>query len=98
GRLDHSMIAVLIAGTFTPFAMVAIPQPTADRLLALVWAGALAVIVLHLAWYDAPKWLSAVLYVALGWIGIVAMPHIVAHAGWSAAALLLAGGLLYSVG
>lgn len=98
GRLDHSMIAVLIAGTFTPFAMTTIPQPLATRLLALVWAGALAVIGLHVVWFDAPKAMSAVLYVILGWIGIVAMPYVVAHAGWMVAALLLGGGVIYSAG
>jgi hemolysin III len=98
GRLDHSMIAVLIAGTFTPFAMVAIPQPVAGGLLALVWAGALATIVLHVVWIDAPKWMSAALYVMLGWIGLIAMPQVAAHAGWTVAALLLLGGVLYSIG
>jgi hemolysin III len=98
GRLDHSMIAVLIAGTFTPFAMVAIPGPLATALLAAVWAGALAVIVLHVFWFDAPKGISAALYVLLGWVGLVAMPEVVARAGWTVAALLLLGGILYSVG
>ncbi|MEW6270074.1 MAG: hemolysin III family protein [Thermodesulfobacteriota bacterium] len=98
GRLDHSMIAVLIAGTFTPFAMVAIPDPLATVLLAAVWAGALAIIVLHVFWLDAPKRISAALYVALGWIGLAAMPQVVAHTGWTVAALLLVGGVLYSIG
>lgn len=98
GRLDHSMIAVLIAGTFTPFAMVVLPGPLARTLLVAVWSGAVAVIVLHLVWYEAPKALSAALYVLLGWVGVVAMPHLVASAGWLVVGLLLAGGILYSVG
>jgi hemolysin III len=97
-RLDHSMIAVLIAGTFTPFAVVALDQPLSARLLAVIWAGAAVGIVLHVAWIDMPKWISAALYVLLGWVGIVAAPQVVAHAGWTAFALLLTGGLLYSAG
>jgi hemolysin III len=97
-RLDHSMIAVLIAGTFTPFAMVAVDDPLAVRLLAVIWAGAAAGIVLHLFWIDMPKWISAVLYVLLGWVGIVAAPQVVAHAGWTVFGLLLGGGLIYSAG
>jgi hemolysin III len=98
GRLDHSMISVLIAGTFTPFAMIAIPEPFAPTLLAVLWSGALASIALHVLWFDAPKGLSAALYVLLGWVGIVALPQVVAHAGWTVGGLLLLGGVLYSVG
>lgn len=97
-RLDHAMIAVLIAGTFTPFAVVAIEAPLATRLLAIIWGGAAAGIVLHLVWIDMPKWVSAVLYVALGWAGILAAPQVVSHAGWTAFGLLLAGGIVYSIG
>lgn len=97
-RLDHSMIAVLIAGTFTPFAVVAVDDPLAVRLLTVIWTGAAAGIVLHLVWIDMPKWISAVLYVLLGWVGIVAAPQVVANAGWTVFALLLAGGLIYSAG
>jgi hemolysin III len=97
-RLDHAMIAVLIAGTFTPFAVVAMEGPLAIWLLAVIWAGAAAGIVLHLVWIDMPKWISAALYVVLGWAGLVAAPQVVAHAGWTAFGLLLAGGLIYSAG
>lgn len=98
GRLDHSMINVLIAGTYTPFGMLAVSGSLAATLLAVVWGGALASIVLHLMWFDAPKWLSAALYVALGWAGVSAMPSVVRTAGWTPTVLLLAGGLLYSAG
>jgi hemolysin III len=97
-RLDHSMIAVLIAGTFTPFAVVALDDPLAARLLVAIWVGAAAGIVLHAVWIDMPKWVSALLYVLLGWIGIAAAPQVVAHAGWTVFGLLLAGGLIYSAG
>lgn len=98
GRLDHSMINVLIAGTFTPFGLVVLSANLAEILLPIIWAGALAGIVLHLLWFDAPKWLSATHYVVLGWVGIVAAPQVVENSGWTVGALLLSGGLLYSLG
>lgn len=98
GRLDHSMISVLIAGTFTPFALIAIPGPLAPLLLVALWSGALAAIALHVFWFDAPKALSAALYVLLGWVGLVALPRVIAYAGWMVGGLLLLGGVLYSVG
>ena len=98
GRLDHSMINVLIAGTFTPFGVVAVSGSLAVALLAIVWGGALANILLHILWIDAPKWLSAVSYTLLGWVGVAAMPDMVAHAGWAPTVLLGLGGVLYSMG
>src|SRR5262245_19549481 len=64
-RLDHSMISVLIAGTYTPFGVLALSGTFAVLLLVVIWAGALANILLHVLWIDAPKWLSAACYVAL---------------------------------
>jgi hemolysin III len=94
GRLDHSMINVLIAGTYTPFGVVAL----SGALVAVIWVGALVNIVLHVFWLDAPKWLSAVTYVVLGWVGVAAMPGLVVTAGWAPTVLLGAGGVLYSAG
>jgi hemolysin III len=98
GRLDHSMIHVLIAGTYTPFGMLALNDTLAALLLRVAWGAAAAGITLHLFWYDAPKWVSACLYVAIGWIGVAAMPSLVAHVGWAPVVLLLVGGLVYSAG
>jgi hemolysin III len=98
GRLDHSMIHVLIAGTYTPFGMLALSDTLAAFLLRMVWGGAAAGIALHVLWLDAPKWLSACVYVAMGWVGVAAMPSLVAHSGWTPPALLLVGGLIYSLG
>lgn len=98
GRLDHSMIAVLIAGTFTPFAVIGLPARSGDVMLWTVWGGAFALIALHVLWIDAPKPLSAVLYVLLGWVGVAAVPELAGRIGWSPVGLLLLGGLLYSVG
>jgi len=97
-RLDHSMISVLIAGTYTPFGMTVVSGSVGAFLLAAAWGGAAAGIGLHVLWLDAPKWLSAATYVAMGWVGVAAAPAVVASAGWTPAALLLAGGIVYSVG
>ena len=98
GRLDHSMIHVLIAGTYTPFGMLALSDTLAAFLLRVAWGGAAAGIALHVLWLDAPKWLSACVYVAMGWVGVAAMPSLVRQAGWTPTSLLLVGGLVYSVG
>jgi hemolysin III len=97
-RLDHSMIFVLIAGTFTPFALLALRGALADALLIAVWAGAAAGIVLKLAWIDAPEWLVALVYVLLGWLGVAAVPTLIATLGTGPAALVTGGGVLYTVG
>ena len=97
-RLDHAMIFLLIAGTFTPFGLLALSGALAVAVLVVVWGGALAGIGLQLLWIDAPKWLSAAVYVALGWVGVAALPELVVRVGWIASGLLLLGGMLYSAG
>lgn len=98
GRLDHAMIGFLIAGTYTPFGVLAVAEPRATQLMTIIWAGAAASGALHILWSDAPKPLSAALYVLLGWVGVVAAPQIAAHAGIASVSLLVAGGLIYSFG
>ena len=98
GRLDHSMINLLIAGTYTPFGVLALSGTFAVVLLAIVWSGALVNLVVHALWIDAPKSFSAASYVLLGSVGVAAMPDLYAHAGWTATALLALGGVLYSIG
>jgi hemolysin III len=97
-RLDHSMIFVLIAGTYTPFCLLAMDGTLATVILSVVWGGAAAGIALKLVWIDAPKWLIAVVYVALGWVAVAAMPELPGEVGVSGTALLVAGGLLYTAG
>jgi hemolysin III len=97
-RLDHSMIFLLIAGTVTPFALLVVGGSLGTALLIAVWAGAVAGIAVELVWTSSPKWVSAVVYLAVGWIGAVAFPSIVANAGIGAGALIAAGALLYTAG
>ena len=96
-RLDHAAIYLLIAGTYTPFGLLALSGAWRWTVLPIVWGGALIAILLKLAWVDAPKWLSAAIGLTLGWIGVIAMPQLVEHAGWSGIVLLAAGGLLYTI-
>jgi hemolysin III len=97
-RLDHSMIFLLIAGTYTPFALLVLDGTLAVVILVVVWAGALGGIVLKLVWIDAPKPLVAVLYVTLGWVAVAASPQLVERLGVTSTALVAAGGLLYTAG
>ncbi len=97
-RLDHSMIFFLIAGTYTPFALLVLEGPLAEAILVVVWAGALAGTVVEMIWVEAPKWVTAIVYLALGWVGIAAFPGLLDHAGVAAVSLIVAGGLLYTGG
>jgi hemolysin III len=97
-RLDHAAIYLLIAGTYTPFALLALSGAWRWTILPIVWGGALAAIALKLAWIDAPTWLTAVVAVALGWAGVVALPELWSRAGATGVALLGLGGILYTVG
>jgi hemolysin III len=97
-RLDHSMIFVLIAATYTPFAVVALRGSAGLAILIAAWAGALIGVVVKLVWITAPRWLVVAAYVALGWIALVAIPQLVAAIGAVGLALLAFGGLLYTAG
>ena len=97
-RLDHAMIFVFIAGTYTPFALLAFDGALRAVVLASVWGGAALGVVLELRWIHAPRWVSAVAYLAVGWIGIVALPQFFPALGIAPAVLLLVGGGLYMLG
>jgi hemolysin III len=96
-RLDHAGIYLLIAGTYTPVALLVLSGWTAKVLLAVVWAGAGAATVVKLCWLRSPKWLSAVFGLTLGWIGAVAVLQL-PKLGAARATLLVVGGVLYSAG
>jgi hemolysin III len=97
-RLDHSAIFVLIAGTYTPFALLVLDGAIATVILVVVWAGALGGTLLKLVWIDAPKLLTAIVYVALGWVAVAAFPDLIDELGVTGTALVVAGGFLYTAG
>jgi hemolysin III len=97
-RLDHAMIFLLIAGTYTPVGLLVLHGTLATVVLAVVWGGALAGIVLQLAWTRAPRWLGGTVYLALGWVAVAAMPQLFAQLGVAGGLLLVIGGLVYSAG
>jgi hemolysin III len=97
-RLDHTMIFFLIAGTYTPFALLVLDGALATAILVVVWGGALAGVVLNLLWIDSPKWVTAIVYLALGWVAIAAFPDMISELGVVATVLVGAGGVLYTAG
>jgi hemolysin III len=97
-RLDHSMIFVLIAGTYTPFALLLLEGGAQLTVLAVVWGGALVGIVLRVVVRRPARWLFVALYNLLGWVAVAFLPQILDAGGLHVMLLLLAGGLLYSAG
>lgn len=97
-KLDHMMIFVLIAGTYTPVCLIVLAPPTGYFLCALVWSIALAGILFKAFWVTCPRWVSSVLYIGMGWICLLAFDQIRAHLPAAAFGWLFAGGLLYTVG
>lgn len=97
-RADHSMIFLFIAGTYTPFCVLALPSPVGWWVLGIVWAGALSGIVLKTSWPDAPRWLGTAIYILLGWVIVAVTPTLVTHTSITVMVLLATGGVLYSVG
>ncbi|MEU7955953.1 MULTISPECIES: PAQR family membrane homeostasis protein TrhA [Micromonospora] len=97
-RMDHSMIFVFIAGTYTPLCVLLLDRRMAILMLGLVWGGALAGVAVKLIWPHAPRWVSAPLYLALGWVSVAILPQILRQGGVTVLVLLAAGGAVYSIG
>jgi hemolysin III len=97
-RLDHSMIFFLIAGTYTPFALLVLEGPLADAILAVVWIGAIAGAIVEMIWIDHPKWVAAIIYLAIGWVAVAAFPELWSEMGVAGTLLVAVGGLLYTAG
>ncbi len=97
-RLDHSMIFFLIAGTYTPFALLVLDGPLADAILAVVWIGAIAGAIVEMVWIDHPKWVAAIIYLSIGWVAVAAFPELWSEMGVAGTLLVAAGGLLYTAG
>ena len=97
-RLDHTMIFVLIAGSYTPFALLVLRGGLGTAMLIVAWSAALAGAVFKLAWMDAPGWLIATTYIAIGWVAVAAVPELVHGLGIVAVSGVGAAGILYSAG
>jgi hemolysin III len=97
-RLDHAMIFVLIAGTYTPFALLAFDDGIGRALLIAVWSGAAGGVALKLLWIDAPKWLGVIVYIGLGWLAVWTFPALADALGLVATVLVGLGGVLYTTG
>lgn len=97
-RVDHAMIFVLIAGTYTPFCLLTLTNAWGITMLSIVWGVAGAGMLLKVAWPGAPKWLSVPLYIAVGWLAVIASPQLVDRLGGVPLAMLVGGGVLYTVG
>lgn len=97
-KLDHMMIFVLIAGSYTPVCMIVLGGESGYRLLAAVWGIALAGILIKAFWVTCPKWFSSVIYIAMGWVCVFVFGELLATLPRAAFLWLLAGGLFYTVG
>jgi hemolysin III len=96
--LDHAGIFLLIAGTYTPVALLVLSGAWRPTILAIIWTGATAAIVLKFTWIHAPRWLAAAIGLALGWMSVIALPQLVTRLNPAAVALLTVGGLAYTAG
>ncbi len=97
-RIDHSGIFLLIAGTYTPLCLLALPAPAGTRLLAVVWVGAALGIFKAIAWTKPPRALTAGLYVLLGWVAVFSLSDLSAVIGARGLWLIIGGGVVYSLG
>lgn len=97
-KIDHMMIFILIAGTYTPVCLVVLGDRTGWMLLGLVWTIAIAGILIKAFWITCPKWFSSILYISMGWVCLLAFSRIVAALPPAAFGWLLAGGIIYTVG
>jgi len=97
-RIDHSNISILIAGTYTPFAVYLLEPNQTKILLIVAWGGALLSSLLRIFWLSAPRWLYVSGYIALGWAAVIYLPDFLQSGGVAIFALVLAGGVLYSAG
>ncbi len=97
-RIDHANIPILIAGTYTPFAIFLLDSSQAKILLGAVWSGAILTAILRITWLTAPRWLYVIAYIALGWAAVAYLPEFLQSGGVLVFLLVLLGGLLYSSG
>jgi hemolysin III len=97
-KIDHMMIPVLIAGTYTPICLITLKGGIGPMLFVIVWIMAIASIFIKAFWVTCPKWFSSLIYIAMGWVCILGMSSIVQNLSRPAFVWLLVGGILYTVG
>ncbi len=97
-RLDHAMIFVLIAGSYTPFCLIALNGPTGWILFGIIFASAVAGVCFKLIWFNCPRWISTLIYVAMGWISIFLMAPLNKALSSQGLTLLVVGGIFYTIG
>lgn len=97
-KIDHSMIFILIAGSYTPICVITLKGSMGYRMCAFVWAVAIAGILVKFLWINCPKWFSSLIYIAMGWICIFAFKPIIHALPWNTFLWLLAGGIIYTIG
>lgn len=97
-RLDHSNIFLIIAGTYTPFALSLLPPDQARTLLLIVWGGAVGGVLFRVFWVGAPRWLYTPIYVALGWVAVFYFGPLLHFGGLAVVTLITVGGVLYTLG
>ena len=97
-RIDHANIPLLIAGTYTPFAIFLLDSRKATILLSIIWGTAGAAAIFRIAWITAPRWLYVPIYIALGWMALIYLPDFYREGGIAVFTLIFVGGLLYSAG
>ncbi|MGE2714578.1 PAQR family membrane homeostasis protein TrhA [Mycolicibacterium litorale] len=97
-RIDHSVIFVFIAATYTPFAVLTMPPPTGAQVLVIVWTGAAAGVALKMLWPSSPRWVGVPLYLLLGYVALLFAETLLIGAGLTVVALLVAGAVLYNIG
>lgn len=97
-RLDHSMIYVLIAGTYTPFCVITLQGTLGWVVLIIIWSAAISGILFKLIWFHSPRWLSTGLYILMGWLIIFAVSPLSASLALPGLILLIAGGVIYTLG
>lgn len=97
-KIDHMMIFILIAGSYTPICVIPLRDSVGYQLLALVWGTAIAGILIKAFWITCPKWFSSLIYIAMGWLCVIAMVPLVSSLPTAAFVWLLAGGIIYTIG
>lgn len=97
-KIDHMMIFVLIAGTYTPICIITLPQPLGIQLLSLVWGIAFIGMIVKMFWVTCPKWFSSILYIGMGWTCVLAFTQLLNSLSGPAFGWLLAGGVIYTIG